>query len=122
MENTILYSKDHIWIRNDKTGVFLGLSNYAVEKLKAIMFLNLPEIGEEICIGKTFGDIESIKAVSELISPVSGVVDMVNETLIDNPDKIAESPDTNWLVHVKNAIVSSELMDSEKYDLCKDGF
>lgn len=122
MENMILYSKDHIWVRNDEAGFFLGLSDYAVEKLKSIMFLNLPDNGEEIYIGKSFGDVESIKAVSELISPVSGVVDMVNEALIDNPDKITESPDSNWLIHVKDVILSPELMAPEKYELCKEEF
>ncbi len=117
-----MYSKDHIWVRNDEAGFFLGLSDYAVEKLKSIMFLNLPDNGEEIYIGKSFGDVESIKAVSELISPVSGVVDMVNEALIDNPDKITESPDSNWLIHVKDVILSPELMAPEKYELCKEEF
>lgn len=112
-------SHKHIWVKMDGEDAIIGLTDYAQEKLKAIMFINLPDKTEQIFAGKKLGDVESIKTVSDLIAPVSGTVKEVNEELIDEPDLINESPYDAWLVRISDPIFEIELMDLESYDKCK---
>ena len=115
-----LFSKAHIWVLNDGQNVVLGISDYAREKLGNIMFVNLPDIGDRLTIGTCFGDIESIKTVSDLISPVNGEVVKVNEALVDEPDNINADPYESWLVEVKADAVAEDLMSEETYLICKE--
>ena len=115
-----MFSSDHIWIKKDGNDVFLGLSAYAVKRLKAIMFISLPEPGEALKIGEKFGDVESVKTVSDLISPVSGEVLEVNESVIDDPETIMEAPYESWLVRAGNVSFADGLMDREHYEKSRD--
>ena len=117
-----LFSKDHIWILADEGTATIGITDYAQEKLGSIMFLNLPEVGDGISTGERFGDVESIKTVSDLISPVDGEVLKVNEDLVDEPDAINEDPYENWFIEVKVASLSRDLMDEETYLAKKETF
>lgn len=110
-----LFSNKHIWMTRDGEIAKLGISDYAQEKLGNIMFLNLPDVGNKIASGQRFGDIESIKTVSDLISPVDGEVVKVNDELVDEPDIINEEPYESWFVEIKIDSVSDDLMDEETY-------
>ena len=79
------------------------------------MFLNLPDVGDTLLIDQCFGDIESIKTVSDLISPIDGKVVKINEKLVDEPDLINEEPYKSWFVEVKVDAISDNLMDEETY-------
>ena len=117
-----LFSKDHIWILADEGTATIGITDYAQEKLGSIMFLNLPEAGESIGTGQRFGDVESIKTVSDLISPVDGEVLKVNEDLVDEPDAINEAPYESWFMEVQVTALSDDLMDEETYLAKKESF
>lgn len=113
--NGLFFSKDHIWVIRDGDIAVLGISDYAQNQLGNIMFLNLPEEGEKLEIGKCFGDIESIKTVSDLISPITGEVVKVNSRLIDEPEAVNTEPYQSWFVRVRVDKVSGELMNEEAY-------
>lgn len=117
-----LYSKHHIWVRMEGDKAFLGITDYAQEKLGSIMFVNLPDPGEELVRGERFGDIESIKTVSDLIAPVNGEVTGVNEELIDSPEDINGSPYESWLLEIRDISGTDELMDEEVYLKSRDDF
>ena len=110
-----LISRDHIWMVADGETAILGITDHAQEKLGNIMFLNLPEVGEMLTPGRRFGDIESIKTVSDLISPVEGEVIKVNEELADEPGLINEAPYESWLIEVRVGAVPGDLMDEATY-------
>lgn len=118
MDNqALLFSKDHIWAAVDpvQNTARLGLSDYAEKQLGTVMFINLPEVGEDVVCHERFGDIESLKTVSDLISPVSGNVTAVNEELMDSPDQINQSPFDCWMIEVKLAEVPENLMEEVAY-------
>lgn len=109
----VLYSDQHIRILLDGECAVLGLSSYAIKELKSIVFVNLPDVGEKIEAGKAFGDVESIKTVSDIIAPVSGVIAEVNEQLYDEPETLTAE---NWLVKVFDFKLDMDgLMDEEHY-------
>lgn len=114
MTNSILYSDNHLWVRQYDDNVRIGLSSYALKKMKAIIFLNLPEIGEIVSKGETFGDVESLKTVSDLISPVSGTVTEINEEIIDSPELLFESDDC-WMITVQVTEPINDLMNPDEY-------
>ena len=113
--NNRLFSKTHIWVSGNEDTVILGITDFAQEQLGSVMFLNLPDVGEKLKIGQPFGDIESIKTVSDLISPVEGEVLKINEELVDEPDLINDEPYNSWFVEVKVTLLSDELMDEKAY-------
>ena len=115
MDNNILYSKEYLWIKKDGDTARIGLTEYAIKKMKTIVFLNLPDSGDDVTIGEVFGDIESLKTVSDLISPVTGCVESINEDLADEPDTINDSVENSWLIEVKTEAFSEELMNEAEY-------
>ena len=115
MEKNDLFSKDHMWVYQEDHTVKIGISAYAVEQLGSIMFLNLPEAGERIEINERFGDIESVKTVSDLISPVTGEVISVNEDLLENLENISNNPYKSWFIEVKAEQFANDLMSKEEY-------
>lgn len=115
MARTKLFSKEHIWLEDVGDNIKLGISNYAQNKLGSIMFLNLPDIGEQLIAGEKFGDIESLKTVSELISPLNGSVIAVNDQLMDDPTYINSAPYDSWFIEVKLDSYSDNLMDENSY-------
>lgn len=107
------FSKKHIWVKEDGDVVMLGLSEYAISELGGVMFVNLPDEDDEITVGEAFGDVESVKTVSDLISPVSGKVIEVNEEVIDYPEEMTGDEDS-WMLKVKVSD-QEELMTEEEY-------
>ncbi len=109
------YSASHEWIK-EEDGVFvIGLTDYAQSALGDIVFINLPEEGDEVTAGESFADVESVKAVSDVFSPVTGTVCAVNEALLDDPAQVNEDPYGAWLVKVENVTGTEELLDAEGY-------
>ena len=88
----LLYSKSHEWVKEEGDVAVIGLTDYAQSELGDLVFVNLPEEGDEISIGEAFSDVESVKAVSDVYAPVSGTVCEINEELMDAPEKINEAP------------------------------
>src|SRR5580692_4156858 len=95
------YTKEHEWIKADGENATVGITSYAQESLGDIVFVDLPKPGTEITSGKTFGSVESVKAVSDLYAPVSGTVKEVNEALKTEPDKINAAPHETWIIKVE---------------------
>ena len=116
------YSKSHEWILfTDETTAKVGLTDFAQDSLGSLVFVNLPEVGDRLTAGETLGDVESVKAVSDVISPVSGEVAAINEELLDAPEKINEAPYDAWLVEVTGISDREELLDAAAYDaFCKE--
>lgn len=110
------YSKSHEWVKflDDKTAL-IGLTDYAQDALGDLVFVNLPEEGDDVRAGEAFADVESVKAVSDVFSPVSGIVAEVNEELLDAPERMNEDPYGAWLIKVENITDQEELMDAEEY-------
>ena len=110
------YSKSHEWVK-EEDGVFtIGLTDYAQNALGDIVFINLPEEGDEVTAGESFSDVESVKAVSDVFSPVTGTVCAVNEELLDDPAQVNEAPYEAWLIKVENVTDTEELLDAEGYE------
>ncbi len=110
------YTKSHEWIEELGNDVVrIGLSEYAQGQLGDIVFINLPNIGDEAVIGETLSDVESVKAVSEIYSPVSGTVGAVNEDLLDSPELINQDAVNTWIVEVENISAITDLMEEDEY-------
>ena len=88
--NELKYSKSHEWLKTEDGVAVIGISDYAQDALGDVVFINLPAVGDTVTAGESFGDVESVKAVSDLISPVSGVICEVNEALDDAPETLNE--------------------------------
>jgi glycine cleavage system H protein len=92
------YTKEHEWISVDGAKGTVGITDYAQNSLGDIVFVDLPKVGDKLEAGSTFGSVESVKAVSDLYSPVSGTVSAINEELKDAPEKINADANTTWLL------------------------
>lgn len=113
------YSKEHEWIRIEEDTVYVGISSYAEDAMGDVVFLELPEIGEEFEKGEIFGVVESVKAVSDLYAPISGEITKINEPLADAPELINDDPyDDGWIIAMKIADHEEldELMDVKAYE------
>lgn len=112
----LLFSKTHEWVNmiNDTTAT-IGISDYAQNELGGLVFVNLPEEGDDVVMGDTFADVESVKAVSDIYSPVTGTVAEINEELLDAPEMINDAPYDAWFVKVENITETEELMNEEEY-------
>ena len=109
------YSKSHEWVKEEGEEVVIGLTDYAQSELGDLVFVNLPEEGDEVTVGEPFADVESVKAVSDVYSPVSGVISEINEELLDTPEAINEAPYDAWFVRVKEITDTEELLDAASY-------
>lgn len=109
------YSKTHEWVKLEGDTAVVGLTDYAQSQLGDIVFLNLPAAGDAVAAGAPMGEAESVKAVSDLYCPVSGIVSDVNQTLEENPQLINESPYEAWLVKVEQVSETGELLTAEEY-------
>jgi glycine cleavage system H protein len=92
------YTKEHEWIEADGTTGTVGITDYAQNSLGDIVFVELPKVGDVLEAGKIFGSVESVKAVSDLFSPVSGTVTAINEDLTSAPEKINSDANTTWIM------------------------
>ena len=115
MKNEIMYSQDHIWVMMKDSVAVLGLSAYAQQKLGGLVFLNLPNVGEVFNEGDVFGDVESIKTVSDLVFPFQGEIIEINESILDNPENISEKLEDSWLVKANVRKFADNLMDGTSY-------
>lgn len=115
------YVKSHEWIRKEADGmVVIGITDYAQDALGDLVFVNLPEIGDEISLGTPFADVESVKAVSEIFSPVTGYVAEINEELLDSPELINEDPYEAWFIKVERISEEEDYMDAQSYEAYAD--
>ena len=110
------YSKSHEWLKEEDGVSVIGISDFAQDALGDVVFVNLPEVGDDAAPGEAFGDVESVKAVSDLISPVSGTVCEVNEDLLDQPELLNEDPYGTWIIKVENVTDTEELLDAAAYE------
>lgn len=110
------YSKDHEWMKEEDGVAVIGISDFAQDALGDVVFVNLPGEGDEVAAGEAFGDVESVKAVSDLVSPVSGTVCAVNEALLDEPEKLNKAPYEAWLIKVENVTDTEDLLDAAAYE------
>ena len=96
------YSKDHEWVRVDGNVAVVGITDYAQDSLGDVVYVELPKPGDEFAANESFGSVESVKAVSEVFSPVSGEVASINETLADEPEKVNQDPyREGWMIRVQ---------------------
>ncbi|HIT89691.1 MAG TPA: glycine cleavage system protein GcvH [Candidatus Merdenecus merdavium] len=116
------YSKSHEWVEFlDETTARVGITDFAQNSLGGLVFVNLPEEEDDITAGESLGDVESVKAVSDIISPISGKVAKINEDLLDEPEKINEDPYGAWFVEVSEISEIDELLDAKEYEaFCKE--
>ncbi len=111
------YSKSHEWIKDNGDGTFtIGISDFAQDALGDLVFANLPEEGDAVTVEEAFGDVESVKAVSDVLSPVTAEVVEINEELLDAPESINEDPYGAWFIKVANVTETEELLDAEAYE------
>jgi glycine cleavage system H protein len=113
------YAKEHEWVRVEGDTATIGISDFAQDQLGEVVYVDLPSEGDEVTAGESFGEIESVKSVSELFSPLSGEVVKVNEALDDAPETVNEDPyGEGWMIVVKmsDATQADELMDASAYE------
>jgi glycine cleavage system H protein len=113
----LLYSESHEWVKIDGDIAVIGVTDFAQKEMGDITYVDMPESDDEVCKGEDFGALESVKASSDLYSPVSGTVIENNEALADAPELINKDAFTNWIIRVKMKDMSevSDLMDSKAY-------
>ncbi len=109
------YAKTHEWVEKDGDKAKIGLTDFAQSEMGEIVFANLPEVGDSVTAGESLGDVESVKAVSDVYSPLSGTVTAVNEALLDNPGLINEQPYDAWLIEVSEITDTEELLSAMDY-------
>ena len=115
------YTKTHEWVKTEDDTAVVGITDYAQEQLGALVFVNLPMEGDAVTAGEPLGDVESVKAVSDLISPVSGIVCAVNEELLDAPENLNSDPYGAWIIKVESVTATEELLGAEDYQrLCEE--
>lgn len=109
------YAKSHEWLKEEDGVCTVGLTDFAQDSLGDIVFVNLPQAGDAVTAGEAFGDVESVKAVSDVISPVTGVVKAVNDALLDDPAQVNEAPYEAWLIKVSEVSDTEDLLDADGY-------
>ena len=116
VEKGLLYAKSHEWVKEEGGEFVVGITDYAQSELGDLVFVNLPEEGDEVTMGESFADVESVKAVSDVLSPISGVVSAINEAILDAPESINSSPYEAWFIKVKDVTDKEELLSAEEYE------
>lgn len=100
-EEGLYYSESHEYVRVDGEYGYIGISDYAQDQLGNVVYVDMPEVGDEVTAGEEFGAVESVKAASDLIAPVSGTVVEVNEQLEDQPELVNQDAFANWIIKVR---------------------
>jgi glycine cleavage system H protein len=117
------YHKEHFWAKIEDGLVRFGATDYGQKALREVVFVELPEVGDEVEQNEAYGTVESVKAVIDLIAPVSGTVKEVNEALMDNPDTINQDPyGTGWLIVVTPSDVEGELGNIMNFNAAVDWY
>ena len=111
------YTKDHEWIRINGDTAEVGITDYAQQQLGDVVYVDLPDVGKTLKAGESFGSIESVKAVSELFSPVNGEITEVNGNLKDHPESVNSQPHETWMIRMKLTAPAGadSLLDSSQY-------
>jgi glycine cleavage system H protein len=111
------YTKDHEWVRVSGSDAAVGITDFAQRQLGDVVFVELPEVGRKLKQGEVFGNIESVKAVSELFSPVSGEVVAVNGDLATHPEMVNSQPHDTWMIRIRpdNSAETESLLDAAAY-------
>lgn len=113
----LLYSKSHEWVQMlDDTTALVGITDFAQDSLGDLVFVNLPMVGDNVNAEEALCDVESVKAVSDVISPVTGVIAEVNEELLDAPEKLNEDPYGAWIARIEQISDKTELLDAAAYE------
>ena len=110
------YSKTHEWVHKEDGIYVIGITDYAQHALGDVVFVNLPQEGDDVTAGESFGDVESVKAVSDVMSPVSGNICAVNEDLADAPELLNSDPYGAWIIKVQDVSDTEELLDAASYE------
>ena len=112
------YTKDHEWIRITGDSAEVGITDYAQQQLGDVVYVELPDVGRTLRAGDVFGSIESVKAASDLFSPLSGQVTEVNPALKDHPETINSEPHETWMIRLKlsDPPAAASLLDSSQYE------
>ena len=112
------YTKEHEWIQVNGNAATVGITDYAQESLGDIVFVETPKVGAELTVGKTFGTVESVKAVSDLFAPASGTVTEVNGDLAASPEKVNKDPHGSWMLKMtlKNPAELDSLLSAADYE------
>ena len=110
------YTKDHEWMKLEGDIAVVGITDFAQDALGDVVFINLPEVGDTVTAGESFGDVESVKAVSDVNSPVTGVIVEINEELNDSPENLNSDPYGSWIIKVENITETEELLDAAAYE------
>ncbi|NLP48851.1 MAG: glycine cleavage system protein GcvH [Clostridiales bacterium] len=114
----LLYAKTHEWVRLTQDGrAFIGITDHAQDALGDVAFINLCDEDENFNAGDVIGDIESIKAVTDIYTPIAGTVLSVNEELLDSPELINSEPYGAWLVELGDIEINDDLLDADAYEL-----
>jgi len=111
----LLYTKTHEWVSFDNGAARVGLTEYAAESMGDIVYFNLPAVGGAITAGSALCEVESVKAVSEIISPVSGEISAVNSELETAPGSVNASPYETWVVEIKNIAAKADMLTPAQY-------
>ncbi len=110
------YAKSHEWLKMEGDTAVIGISDFAQHALGDVVFITLPAVGDAVTAGESFGDVESVKAVSDLLSPVTGVVCEVNDGLEDSPEELNSDPYGAWIIKVQQITDKEELLDAAAYE------
>ncbi|MDD2602952.1 MAG: glycine cleavage system protein GcvH [Prevotella sp.] len=112
------FSESHEYVRVEGEFGYIGITDFAQKELGNIVYVDMPEVDDEVTAGDDFGAVESVKAANDLISPISGIVIEVNEALEDHPELINQDANSNWIIKVKLSDPSEleNLMDEEAYN------
>ena len=113
----LFYAESHEYVKIEGEFGYVGITDYAQHELGNVVYVDMPEVDDEVTAGEDFGAVESVKAASDLISPVSGTVVEINEALNDSPDLVNEDPYANWIIKVQlsDASEAENLMDAAAY-------
>jgi glycine cleavage system H protein len=118
----LYYTNTHEWVRVEDEFAFIGITDYAQESLGEIVFVELPEEEDQVEAGEEFSAIESVKAASDVLSPVTGIIVLINDDLEDSPELINEDPYENWIVKVEleDKTELNKLLNAEEYkEICE---
>ncbi|MEG1683619.1 MAG: glycine cleavage system protein GcvH [Oscillospiraceae bacterium] len=111
------YTKSHEWIKMEADGTaVVGISDFAQDELGDLVFINLPTEGDAVDCGAALCDVESVKAVSDVLCPVTGVVTAVNDALLDAPELLNEDPYGAWIAKLDQITATEELLDAAEYE------
>ncbi len=115
LPENLQYTKSHEWVRREGHEIVVGLTDFAQSELGDLVFINLPLVDDTVSVGEALADVESVKAVSDVYSPATGVIVAVNEELMDHPEKINEAPYEAWLVRIADITDEEELLSAAEY-------